>query len=69
MFRLFARKRRVRLHFADMDPSIQGLLVGRYGGHYILENPSVLEASDRTIKMSGHVEVPAEKVWFVQVNP
>lgn len=69
MFRIFARKRRVRLHFLEADHSLEGILVGRYGGHYVLEQPKMLEANDRTVRMSGHIEVPAERVFFVQVNP
>ena len=69
MLRWFPRRRRVRLHFADNRPTLQGVLVGCYGGHYILEQASLLEARDRTVNLSGHAEVPRETVFFVQVNP
>lgn len=69
MLRFFARRRRVRLHFLGADPSLDGILVGRYGGHYVLEQPTLVEQRNATIALSGHVEVPAERVFFVQVNP
>jgi hypothetical protein len=67
--RLLARKRRVRLHFLDDAPTLEGFLVGRYGGHYVVELPKLLEQKGRTVALSGHIEVPAERVFFVQVNP
>lgn len=66
----FRGKRRVRLHLVDPPktalPSLEGVLVGRWGGHYVLLAPSVI-TSDMTKPVSGHIEVPAELVLFVQV--
>ena len=63
------RNRRARLHLNDAGPSVEGVLVGRWGGHYVLLTPSVLEGEDRTFSLEGSLEVPAERVLFVQVLP
>jgi len=60
-------KRRVRLHLVDHDASIDGVLLGRWAGHYVLILPRLVEAEDRSIALDGSVEVPAERVVFVQV--
>lgn len=63
------RHRRVRLHLRDGAPSIEGVLVARTGGHYVIWTPRVLvnEDADGTVAISGHVEVPERNVMFVQV--
>ena len=60
-------KRLVRLHLENNLPSVEGILAGRWGGHYVVLTPQVL--SDGSNKLSGHVEVPAERVVLVQVLP
>lgn len=60
-------KRFVRLHLVDQEASIEGIMVGRWSGHYVLLTSSLLEAKGRTIKIDGHAEIPAERVLFVQV--
>lgn len=67
------RKRRVRLiTHEERLPDFEGVLVGRrpVGGHYLLLAPKILQASDdqvRSRQVDGHLEVPAERVLFVQV--
>jgi hypothetical protein len=60
-------KRLVRLHLIGQDGSLEGILLGRFGAHYVLITASYLEDKDRTFTLDGHVEVPAERVLFVQV--
>jgi hypothetical protein len=60
-------KRLVRLHLIDADPSLEGILAGRWRHHYILLSPKLLETENQTRAIDGHVEVPAERVLFVQV--
>lgn len=64
-------RRRVRLHLEERDgvsvSTIEGVLVGRWSGHYVLLLPKLVEAEDRSIPLDGSVEVPAERVIFVQV--
>jgi hypothetical protein len=60
------RNRRVRMHL-QAGPTIQGVLMGRTGGHYVLWAPKVLEGEDATVTVSGHVEIPCERVLFYQV--
>lgn len=65
------RKRLVRLHLADNQPSLEGLLTGwpsRHAGHYVLQLPQLVEGVDRTVTLDGvAVRVPRERVVFVQV--
>ncbi len=58
-------KRRVRLHLDENRPSVEGILAGRWGGHYVVLAPNLL--ADGEVPISGHVEVPSERVVFVQV--
>lgn len=58
----------VRLHLVDPFPSVDGILVGRYDGHYRLLKPELLEATDRTRELDGELWVPRERVVYVQVT-
>lgn len=60
-------KRMARLHLADNQPSIEGILVGRWAGHYVILAAKLMESGDRTYSLEGHIEVPAERVLLVQV--
>lgn len=64
-------KRRVRLQLEDKpgveSPSIEGLLLGRWSGHYVLLTPRLIQDAGHSIALEGTVEVPAERVLFVQV--
>jgi len=57
-------KRAARLHLTD-GPSVEGILAGRWAGHYIMLTPSIVE--EDSVEATGHFEVPAERVIFVQV--
>jgi hypothetical protein len=62
------RKRLVRLHLADDQPSLEGVLCGHWAGHYVLKLAKILETADATVSLDGHsVRVPRERVVFVQV--
>lgn len=58
-------KRRVRLHLEER--SIDGVLLGCWSGHYVLQLPRLVEAEERSVALDGMVEVPRERVVFVQV--
>lgn len=60
-------KRLVRLHLAENQPSVEGILAGRWGGHYVVLAPKLLNDAQQTFSLDGHLEVPAERVLFVQV--
>lgn len=64
----FRGKRQVRLQLSGpgQDATLEGILVGRFGGHYVLLVPKVVERQG-AVALEGHVEVPAERVLFVQV--
>ena len=50
-----------------MDASIEGVLVGRHGGHYVLRRPRVIESEDKSVSLDGpEVWVPCGRVLFVQ---
>ena len=67
----FRGKRRVRLHLIDPPkgqlPSLEGIMIGCWGGHYILLAPKAITSTDGGPQLDGHVEVPRERVAFVQV--
>lgn len=66
----WARKRpKVRLHMMDEKPSIEGFLIGRASGHYILARAELMESPDRTFELAGEIRVPASRVFFLQVMP
>lgn len=56
----------MRIHLDGDAPSIEGVLQGRWGGHYVVLASSVIEEVGGSVP-TGHVEVPAERVLFVQV--
>lgn len=60
------RRRLVRLHLVDPLPSIEGILVSAFDGHYRLKKVELLEAPERTQKLEGEAWVPRERVIFVQ---
>lgn len=65
MLRTF-RRRLVRLHLTGGEPSIEGILVARWAGHYVLRAAKLVEAS-RTVTLAGDdVRVPRERVLFAQ---
>jgi hypothetical protein len=64
--RALRRRKLVRLHVTN-GPSLEGLLAGRRGGHYVLLLPKLLEAEGNTVALDGWVEVPAATVVFIQV--
>ena len=61
------RKRLVRVHLVGDEPSIEGIYNGRVDGHYRIDTPSVIEASDRSHSLDGWVLIPSHKVAFIQV--
>jgi hypothetical protein len=69
--RYAASRRSVRLHL-DGDgaaQSIEGILVGRWRGAYVLELARVVSAVGRSHALEGYVEVDAKRVAFMQVIP
>lgn len=66
----FRRRRLVRLHLEAPEgtpATVEGVRLGRWGGHYVLMLPKVLEAADRTHQLDGVLEVPERRVLFLQV--
>lgn len=69
--RLFGRVRprpRVRAHLRGADPSIDGFLRRPYpvDGFYVIDDPRMVEAPDRTFSLEGVVKVPQANVLFFQ---
>ena len=66
--RLGRRRALVRLHMTPQAGSgtIEGFLLGRWSGHYVLTRARFVEAPDRSVGMDGDVEVPAGNVLCVQ---
>jgi hypothetical protein len=61
------KKRKVRMHLQE-GPTIEGILVGRTRREYVLWAPTMIQSTDPVeLPVSGHVEVPRERVLFYQV--
>ena len=60
------RKRRIRLHMKDGNPSIEGILVGTVDGHFLLKAVKLLKSTEETISLEGDVEVPRSNVLLLQ---
>jgi hypothetical protein len=64
----FWRPRRlVRVHLDGKDFSIEGVLVRRAAGHYVLANASHIETAERTHALDGEVWLPERRVLYLQV--
>lgn len=61
-------KRRVRLYLQD-GPTIEGVLAGRTRHVYIIWAPKVIRSENPSdaVDVSGHVEIPKERVVWYQV--
>lgn len=62
------QKRKVRLYVQE-GPTIEGILAGRTRHEYILWAPKIItgEEDEPSVAVSGHVEVPRERVLYYQV--
>jgi hypothetical protein len=65
---MFRQKRKVRMYIQD-GPTIEGVLAGRTRHEYIIWAPKVVtgEESEPEVEVSGHVEIPRERVMWYQV--
>lgn len=59
------RTRRVALHMKD-DTTVEGLLVKRTRNSFVLIKAALVQDVERTVELSGHVEVPRENVYLLQ---
>ena len=69
----FAKRRRVRVHFLP-SPGVEladfeGVLAGKTGGHYLLLAPRMLQDGGRSFTLEHAVELPADRVWFMERLP
>ena len=63
------QKRKVRMYVQD-GPTIEGVLAGRTKAEYVIWAPRLIEDEDAKaapVKVSGHVEIPRERVLWFQV--
>lgn len=56
----------VRVHFADDDRSVEGVLVAVSRDHYRLANAKQFTSPDASVPLDGEAWVPREKVLLVQ---
>lgn len=61
------RKRLVRLHMRESYPSVEGVLLKRWSGHYVVASPKLLESAEISHELEGELYVPRERVLYVQV--
>lgn len=65
---LTPRRKRIRIHFSDSQPSIEGFLMHKGNGHYHLAVAEILQTEDQTIELGAReVAIPRERVWFYEV--
>lgn len=64
---LFGRRRLVRAHLEGNLPTLEGVLVARSPDHYRLALPKMVEAEEQTMPLDGEVEIPRERVIFLQL--
>jgi hypothetical protein len=65
----FRRNRRVRVQLTGNQPAIEGIQLGRrpIGGHYVITNPRLIPAPDRSVKLDAPwVEIPKDQVVFIE---
>ena len=75
IFYMLRGRRLVRLHCLHTSPgataevTLEGVLVGRWCGMYVLLRPKLLENADSTISFDDaeSIEIPRERVFFVEV--
>jgi hypothetical protein len=65
----FRGKRRARFYLGGpgIDETLEGVLVGRWSGHYVVLLPRRITASGESVALKGELEIPAERVVFVQI--
>lgn len=63
---LSKRREQVRLHLQD-GPTLEGLLVSRSRGEYVLWDATVLSDQAIPTKLAGNVVLPASRVLFFQI--
>jgi hypothetical protein len=65
--RLRKRRRHAIVHLRDNLPSVEGIVEGPYGGHYLVSAPKVDDGTENTYSLAGHLEIPAQNVVYIQV--
>ena len=61
------RKRMVRLHLKDSQPSVEGFFTGFWAGHYVIRVAKILVGETETETLDGpDLVVPRENVVFMQ---
>lgn len=70
------RRRLVRIHVERTDPgdgawerdaTVEGILLGRWAGHYVLARARWIDAEASSVSLAGDVEIPEGRVLFLQV--
>lgn len=61
------QNRKVRMYIQD-GPTIEGVLAGKTRTEYILWAPRIVTGDkDDPVEVSGHVEIPRERLLWYQV--
>jgi len=60
------RKRRVRLHLVNNEPSVEGIFVGFWASHYVVAVPSIVTAQ-KSVELEGpRVRVHKHQVLLME---
>jgi hypothetical protein len=66
-FQLIRQHRKVRVYLQD-GPTIEGVLASRTRSEYVLWAPRIITGEhDPEVEVSGHVEIPRERVLWYQI--
>ena len=60
----------MRLHFkpaTGMEASLEGVLMSRWAGVYVLQLPTLIEGEDRSVSLENKAVVPKSSVLFWEV--
>ena len=63
---LVLRRRRVRIHQLDPAPTVEGILLNSWNGHYRLLKAEIVEGAGRTIELQGEAWIPRERVILIE---
>jgi hypothetical protein len=64
---MWQRRRRLVVVHQHQGPTIEGVLVHRSMDCYRVAKASLLEAEGQTVPLDGEIEVPRERVLFLQL--
>lgn len=60
-------KRRPKVAIHQDGPTIEGILMGRSRGHYVLRSAAIERDEESSFRVAGEIHIPCGRVMFYQV--